>query len=103
MDLDETWYGLYAIGDYPKIALFSYRYPQSVLPIWQRNELVRWDQHQPMGVGSIVGQQWDSTTQKWVPWFKPIVGKQWEPTTVIVGTLCCVTMGPGITLEQEQS
>lgn len=36
-DLDETWYGRYAIGAYPAIVLFNF------LPRWQKNEHVRWD------------------------------------------------------------
>jgi hypothetical protein len=40
-DLDETWYGHYAIGDYPKIVLFNFL--QSVIPTWQMNKFVWWD------------------------------------------------------------
>jgi hypothetical protein len=42
-DLDEIWYGRYAIGDYPKIVLYNFL--QSVMPAWPANELVRWDRH----------------------------------------------------------
>jgi hypothetical protein len=43
MDLDEDWYGRYATGDYPEIILFNFLW--SVIPTWQMNKLVRWDQH----------------------------------------------------------
>jgi hypothetical protein len=43
MDLDEIWYGRYAIGDYLEIVIFDFL--QSVIPTWQTNKLVRWDRH----------------------------------------------------------
>jgi hypothetical protein len=43
MDLDEIWYGRHAIGDYPEIILYNFL--QLVIPAWQANKLVRWDQH----------------------------------------------------------
>jgi hypothetical protein len=61
--LDEIWYGL--IGDYPKIILFDYLL--SVIPTWQANQLVRWDQDQHMG-----GEQ--------------------KQTKVIPGRHCCAKM-----------
>jgi hypothetical protein len=42
-DLDEIWYGCYALGAYPKIVLFNFL--QSVVPTWRTNELVRLDRH----------------------------------------------------------
>jgi hypothetical protein len=39
MDLDEIWYGHYAIGEYPKIILFNFL--QLAIPTWQINKLVR--------------------------------------------------------------
>jgi hypothetical protein len=47
IDIDEIWYGLYAIGVYPKILLFNFL--QLVIPIWWTNELVRWDRQQQHG------------------------------------------------------
>jgi hypothetical protein len=38
-NLDEMWYGCYAIGDYPKIVLYNFL--QLVIPTWQVNKLVR--------------------------------------------------------------
>jgi hypothetical protein len=43
MDLDEIRYGRYAIGDYRKIALFSFL--QLVIQTWWTSKLVRWDRH----------------------------------------------------------
>jgi hypothetical protein len=40
-DLDEIWYGYYAIGDYPEIVLLSFL--KSVIRTWRTNKLVRWD------------------------------------------------------------
>jgi hypothetical protein len=37
-DLDDIWYGSYAIGIYPKIVLFNFL--QSAIPIWRTSELV---------------------------------------------------------------
>jgi hypothetical protein len=34
-DLDEIWYGLCAIGDFPKIVLLNYL--QSIIPKWRSN------------------------------------------------------------------
>jgi hypothetical protein len=42
MDLDEIWYGYYAIGHYSKVVLFSF--PQLIIPTWQANKLMEWDQ-----------------------------------------------------------
>jgi hypothetical protein len=42
-DLDEIWYGRYAIGEYPKILLLNFL--QSVIPTWWTNKLLRWDRH----------------------------------------------------------
>jgi hypothetical protein len=42
-DLDEIWYGCYAIGKYPKIVLYDFL--QSVIPTWRANKLVRWYLH----------------------------------------------------------
>jgi hypothetical protein len=42
-DLDEIWYGRFAIRDYPKIVLFNFL--QSVIQTWRKNKLVRWDRH----------------------------------------------------------
>jgi hypothetical protein len=42
-DLDEIWYGRYAIGDNPKIE--RYNFLQSVIPTWRANKLVRWNRH----------------------------------------------------------
>jgi hypothetical protein len=42
-DLDEIWYGDYAIGDYPKIVLLNFL--KSVISTWRKNKLVRWDRH----------------------------------------------------------
>jgi hypothetical protein len=42
-DLDEIGYGGYAVGDTPKIVLLNFL--PSVIPTWQMNKLVRWDQH----------------------------------------------------------
>jgi hypothetical protein len=47
LDLDD-WYGLSVIGDYSKIVLFNYQYLLSVTLTWQRNDLVKWDQYQPV-------------------------------------------------------
>jgi hypothetical protein len=41
--MDEIWYGRYAIGVNPKIEAINFLH--YVLPAWQTNELVRWDQH----------------------------------------------------------
>jgi hypothetical protein len=40
-DLDEILYEPYSIEVYTKIVLFTF--PQSVIPIWQTNEILRWD------------------------------------------------------------
>jgi hypothetical protein len=42
-DLDEIWYGHYAIGDYPKIVILNFL--QSVIPTSRTKKLVRWDRH----------------------------------------------------------
>jgi hypothetical protein len=42
-DLDEIWYGRYAIGAYSKIALFNFL--QQVIETWRTKELVTWDRH----------------------------------------------------------
>jgi hypothetical protein len=39
-DLDEIWYGLYAIGVYPEIVPLNVL--RSVIPTWRTNKLVRW-------------------------------------------------------------
>jgi hypothetical protein len=43
VDLDEIWYGLYAIGGYAEIMLLNFL--QSVIPTWRMNKLVKWNQH----------------------------------------------------------
>jgi hypothetical protein len=40
-NVDEIWYGLYAIGGYPKHMLTDFLHV--VIPACQTNELVRWD------------------------------------------------------------
>jgi hypothetical protein len=42
-DLDETWYGRYAIDGFPKLVLSGFLH--SVIPTWRSNELVSWDRH----------------------------------------------------------
>jgi hypothetical protein len=42
-DLDEISYERHAIGVYPKIIIFNFLH--SVIPTWQANRVVRWDQH----------------------------------------------------------
>jgi hypothetical protein len=39
-DLDQIWYGCYAIGEYPETVLYNFF--QLVIPTWQMNKLVRW-------------------------------------------------------------
>jgi hypothetical protein len=42
-DLDEIWYGFYAIEGYPKRIFFILL--QFVIPTWWSNERARWDLH----------------------------------------------------------
>jgi hypothetical protein len=49
MDLDEIWYGCYAIEGYPIVVVFNFL--QSIIPTWQMIELVKWGRHMPLTIG----------------------------------------------------
>jgi hypothetical protein len=89
-DLDEIWYGLYAIGAYLKIILFSY--VQTIILTWRTDEHLRWGRDQHVAVGFIVGHQWDTVTPT-----GPLIMLQLEQSEVNVGRSCATVIWAIIT------
>jgi hypothetical protein len=54
-------------------------------------------------VDKLVSRDPHNRFQQWAPWLEPTVRQKLDQTTPIVGTHCCATMGPRITLEQQRT